>query len=122
MATIKLYENVDELIALYRNASSDSVDSISRLVSHHILTCLDNEASGQHMGTIDPIFNISYIDKLVTVTGFSVFDMHCAASLLRMRKRNKDAISDWDLLFKLTAKEISRRKDISDYADLLTGL
>lgn len=121
MATIKLYENVDDLVRLYKEATSDSVDEVSRIVNRHILICLSNEASSECVGP-DPIFNIAYIDKLVKGAGASVYEIRCMLSLLQMTKDRKDCISNWDLLHDRVVSEVQRRSRFEDCSELKINL
>lgn len=124
MAEIKLYENVEDLIELNCNRfslSEEEEDHVSRLVHYHIAVCLSNEALAGYIGP-DPIFNITYIDKLVEQTGAAIYDIRCMLSLLQMTKDRKEAVSNWDLLYKRAVSEINRRVFDPDYTPLLEGL
>lgn len=124
MTEIKLYENVEELVDLYRKgafASKEIRDYTSRLVSYHVAICLSNESLASDAGP-DPIFNITYIDKLVRKTGATIYDIRCMLSLLQMTKDRKERISNWDLLYNRAVSEINRRIFDTDHTPLLESL
>lgn len=124
MAEIKLYENVEDLIELNRNTfslSEEEQNYASRLVHYHIAICLSNEDLAD-VYELDPVFNISYIDKLVKEIGAGIYDIRCMLSLLQMTKDRKEAVSNWDLLYKRAVSEINRRVFDPDYTPLLEGL
>ncbi len=78
------------------------------LAHRHVMTCLSNEALAERIG-LDPVFNITYVDKLVAEIGAGICEKRCMLSSLQMTKDQKTKLSDWDLLYSRAVSESNRR-------------
>ena len=79
------------------------------------MTCLSNEALAERID-LDPVFNITYVDKLVAEIGAGIYEIRCMLSSLQMTKDQKTMLSDWDLLFNCIKAEMARTESFLDPA------